>query len=90
MNDDLGDVLHAVRRRLRALRRHRGVTLAVLLATTGVFESTLSRLEGGGRRANLEPLLPLSRAYGVPSTTLVGASRTGDPRVHLRPVQRCG
>ena len=34
-----------------------------------------------------EPLLlPLARAYGVSLDDLVGAPRTGDPRVHLKPM----
>src|SRR6202012_5286792 len=48
--------------------------------------STLSRLESGRRRPNLELLLPLAQAYGVPLDDLVGAPQTGDPRIHLRPV----
>jgi transcriptional regulator with XRE-family HTH domain len=44
------DVLDAVGPRLRALRRDRGITLADLAATTGVSESTLSRLESGQRQ----------------------------------------
>ncbi|MBW4718364.1 helix-turn-helix domain-containing protein [Saccharothrix obliqua] len=88
--DDLDDVLKAVGPRLRAVRRQRGVTLAELAAETGISESTLSRLESGQRRANLELLLPLARAHGVPLDELVGAPATGDPRVHLRPVRRGG
>ncbi|MDQ3611113.1 MAG: XRE family transcriptional regulator [Actinomycetota bacterium] len=90
MADDLSDVLDAVGPRLRALRRQRSFTLADLSATTGISESTLSRLESGKRRANLELLLPLARAYGVPLDDLVGAPHTGDPRVHLRPIHRHG
>ena len=88
--DELAGVLEAVGPRLRALRRNRGITLADLSVTTGISESTLSRLESGQRRANLELLLPLARAYGVPLDDLVGAPPTGDPRVHLRPVHRNG
>ncbi|MBE8522125.1 helix-turn-helix domain-containing protein [Amycolatopsis sp. H6(2020)] len=90
MSDDFEDVLHAVGPRLRALRRHRGMTLADVAAATGVSESTLSRLESGQRRASLELLLPLARAYDVPLDDLVGAPRTGDPRIHLTPVHRHG
>ncbi|WP_327588494.1 XRE family transcriptional regulator [Nonomuraea sp. NBC_00507] len=90
MSDDLEDVLHAVGPRLRALRRNRGMTLADLAVTTGVSESTLSRLESGQRRASLELLLPLARAYDVPLDDLVGAPRTGDPRIHLAPIHRFG
>jgi transcriptional regulator with XRE-family HTH domain len=88
--DELQDVLAAVGPRMRKLRRERGVTLAELSRTTGISESTLSRLESGSRRPNLELLLPLARAYGVPLDELVGAPHTGDPRVHLRPVHRHG
>ncbi|MFH8370500.1 helix-turn-helix domain-containing protein [Streptomyces sp. NPDC018031] len=84
------DVLDAVGPRLRALRRDRGITLAGLSATTGVSESTLSRLESGQRRPTLELLLPLARVYDVPLDDLVGAPRTGDPRIHLKPIRRHG
>ncbi|MFG3281523.1 helix-turn-helix domain-containing protein [Streptomyces sp. NPDC048111] len=90
MDDATEDVLGAVGPRLRALRRERGITLAELAATTGVSESTLSRLESGRRRATLELLLPLARTYGVPLDDLVGAPPTGDPRIHLKPVRRFG
>jgi transcriptional regulator with XRE-family HTH domain len=87
---ETNDVLDAVGPRLRALRRQRGSTLAELAAKTGISESTLSRLESGRRRANLELLLPLARAYDVPLDDLVGAPPTGDPRIHLRPIHRHG
>ncbi|MFF3556059.1 helix-turn-helix domain-containing protein [Streptomyces tsukubensis] len=90
MSGDDDDVLAAVGPRLRALRRERGITLASLATATGVSESTLSRLESGQRRATLELLLPLARAYDVPLDDLVGAPRTGDPRVHLKPLRRFG
>jgi transcriptional regulator with XRE-family HTH domain len=84
------DVIEAVGPRLRALRTRRGVTLAQLAERTGISVSTLSRLESGGRRATLELLLPLARAYQVPLDDLVGAPETGDPRVHLRPERHNG
>ncbi|GHA58074.1 helix-turn-helix domain-containing protein [Streptomyces purpurascens] len=84
------EVLDGVGPRLRALRRARGITLADLAATTGVSESTLSRLESGLRRPSLELLLPLARTYDVPLDDLVGAQRTGDPRIHLKPIRRFG
>jgi len=90
MDRDTDEVLDAVGPRLRALRRHRGITLAELASTTGVSESTLSRLESGQRRATLELLLPLARTYDVPLDDLVGAPRTGDPRIHLKPLHRFG
>ena len=90
MDDDLGQALTAVGPRLRALRRQRAVTLADLAEATGISVSTLSRLESGARRPNLELLLPLAKAHGVTLDELVGAPPTGDPRIHLRPVSRHG
>ncbi|WP_345577620.1 XRE family transcriptional regulator [Streptomyces prasinosporus] len=90
MDRETEDVLGLVGPRLRALRRGRGITLAELAAVTGVSESTLSRLESGQRRATLELLLPLARTYDVPLDDLVGAPRTGDPRIHLKPIRRFG
>jgi transcriptional regulator with XRE-family HTH domain len=90
MDEDLDRTLDAVGPRLRALRQQRKTTLADLSATTGISVSTLSRLESGSRRATLELLLPLARAHGVTLDELVDAPPTGDPRVHLRPVQRFG
>ena len=84
------DVLNAVGPRLRELRRKRGMTLAELAERTEISESTLSRLEGGGRKPTVELLLPLAEIYHVPLDELVGAPHTGDPRVHLRPVTQHG
>lgn len=90
VDDELSRVLSGVGPRLRALRRQRETTLADLSAATHISVSTLSRLEAGQRRPNLELLLPLARARGVALDHLVGAPLTGDPRVHLRPVTRRG
>lgn len=76
--------------RLRALRRRRETTLASLSAAIGILVSTLSRLESGDRKPTLELLLSLARAHGVTLDELVGASPTGDPRIHPRPVTRDG
>jgi len=90
MADELDEVLTAVGPRLRALRRQHDMTLADLAAVTGISTSTLSRLESGQRRPNLELLLPLARAHRVPLDELVGAPATGDPRIHPRAIQRHG
>jgi transcriptional regulator with XRE-family HTH domain len=90
MDDATEEVLTAVGPRLKALRVRRDTTLAELSETTGISVSTLSRLESGQRRPNLELLLPLARAHGVPLDELVGAPATGDPRIHIRPVVHHG
>jgi transcriptional regulator with XRE-family HTH domain len=90
MDSSLDSALATVGPRLRALRQQHDMTLADLSAATGISVSTLSRLESGQRRPNLELLLPLARAYRVPLDELVGPSATGDPRVHAKPFTRHG
>ena len=76
--------------RLRALRQQRHLTLADLAAATNISVSTLSRLESGHRRPNLELLLPLAHAYGVPLDELVGPPAIDDPRVQALPFESHG
>ncbi|GAA3591084.1 XRE family transcriptional regulator [Klugiella xanthotipulae] len=90
MIETIEDVLTTVGPRIRSLRLARGLTLAELADTTGISVSTLSRLESGRRRPNLELLLPLAREFGVPLDDLVDAPATGDPRIHIKPLQRDG
>jgi transcriptional regulator with XRE-family HTH domain len=89
MDDALNRTLDAVGPRLKRLRLLRDVTLANLAKESGISVSTLSRLEAGLRRPTLEQLLPLARFYGVTLDALVGAPRTGDPRINLEPIA-CG
>jgi transcriptional regulator with XRE-family HTH domain len=84
------DPLVAVGPRLRALRQERDTTLAALSDLTGISISTLSRLESGRRRPNLDLLLPIARAFRVPLDDLVGAGPTDDPRVVSRPINTEG
>jgi len=90
MHGSLDKVLATVGPRLRALRQQRDMTLADLSAATGISVSTLSRLESGQRRPNLELLLPLAQAYQVPLDELIGGPATGDPRIHAQPFTRNG
>ncbi len=90
MTDGLQTVLAAVGPRLRALRKHRGVTLEQLADSTKISVSTLSRLESCRRRPTLELLLPIARAHHIPLDELVGAPASGDPRIYPRPIQRNG
>jgi transcriptional regulator with XRE-family HTH domain len=90
VDDELEQALAGVGHRLRALRHERSTTLSDLSAATGISISTLSRLESGQRRPNLELLLPIAKAHQVPLDELVGAPPTGDPRVPPRPITRNG
>ncbi|MEJ3652829.1 XRE family transcriptional regulator [Actinomycetes bacterium KLBMP 9759] len=90
MSDDVEELLALVGPRLRALRRHRGATLTEMATATGFSISTLSRLESGKRRPTLEILIPLARYHHVPLDELVGAPATGDPRLHMRPMNHHG
>lgn len=76
--------------RLRQFRRARELTLATVAGRTGISASTLSRLEGGRRRATLELLLPLARTYDVSLDDLVQPPTVPDPRVRSAPFHREG
>jgi len=93
VESELDEVLAVVGPRLRALRQERRTTLQGLSAATGISVSTLSRLEAGQRRPNLELLLRLAQAHGVALDALVGAVASAeprDPRVRARPIFRDG
>jgi transcriptional regulator with XRE-family HTH domain len=90
MDDAMDQALGAVGPCLRALRKGREATLADLSEQTGISVSTLSRLESGARKPTLELLLPLAKAHGVTLDDLVDAPPLGDPRIHMRPVNRHG
>jgi transcriptional regulator with XRE-family HTH domain len=66
------------------------MTLGDLSAVTQISVSTLSRLESGQRRPNLELLLPLACAYGVPLDELIGSPSADDPRVQALPFESHG
>jgi len=90
MDHATDQVLASVAPRLRALRQQREWTLGTLAAHTGISVSTLSRLESGQRRPNLELLLPIARAYDVPLDDLLATVHTDDPRVQGLPFTRHG
>jgi len=87
---DIETVVNGVGARLRNLRRARALTLAELAEATGTSQATLSRLESGQRRADLELLLRLAQVFRVTLDELVDAPPTGDPRIHARPSVRYG
>jgi transcriptional regulator with XRE-family HTH domain len=89
MTDETGQALATVGPRLRSLRQDRGTSLAEVSAVTGISVSTLSRLESGQRRATLELLLPLARAYQVSLDQIVTAP-VADPRVRPSSFRRDG
>jgi transcriptional regulator with XRE-family HTH domain len=89
MTDETDQALATVGPRLRSLRQDRGTSLAEVSAVTGISVSTLSRLESGQRRATLELLLPLARAYQVSLDQIV-TTPVADPRVRPSSFRRHG
>ncbi|MDX2701793.1 helix-turn-helix domain-containing protein [Streptomyces sp. PA03-6a] len=87
MADDVAAVLAAMGPRLRAAREKRGDTLSEVSRATGIASSTLSRVENGLRKPNLELLLRLAKAYGVSLDTLAGTAEA-PAQQPSRPVQR--
>jgi transcriptional regulator with XRE-family HTH domain len=73
-----------IRRRLRALREERGLSLEAVAHAAGMAPSTLSRLETGKRRLAVDHLAPLSRALGTSVDALMAPEPRSDPRVRGR------
>jgi transcriptional regulator with XRE-family HTH domain len=73
------------RRRLRELRKERGLTLQQVGERASIDVSTLSRLESGKRRLALDHIPGLAAALGVSTDELLGSSAPEDPRVRSRP-----
>ena len=73
------------RRRLRELRKERGLTLQQVGEQASIDVSTLSRLESGKRRLALDHIPGLAAALGVSTDELLGSSAPEDPRVRSRP-----
>jgi len=74
-----------VRRRLRALRTERGLTLQQVAARADIDISTLSRLEAGKRRLALDHTPALAAALGVSADELLASSPPRDPRIRDEP-----
>jgi transcriptional regulator with XRE-family HTH domain len=73
------------RRRLRELRKERGLTLQQVGERASIDVSTLSRLESGKRRFALDHIPGLAAALGVSTDELLGSSAPEDPRVRSVP-----
>lgn len=70
MQED-GDLDGLVRKRIRALRLAHGWTLAELASRAHLSQSSLSRIENGGRRLALDQLVTLARALDTTLDQLV-------------------
>lgn len=88
--DDSDSVEIRVRRRLRELRLHQGLTLDDVASAAQIDVSTLSRLESGKRRLALDHLPRLARALSVSTDELLQPAEPPDPRVHGTPFTRDG
>ena len=73
-----------IRRKLRALREQRGLSLDAVAAAAGMAPSTLSRLETGKRRLAVDHLAPLARALETTVDALLAPEPRNDPRVRGR------
>ena len=84
--DQLGDIEHVVRTRLRTLRTTLGLSLDELASRSNLSPSTISRIETGKRTISLDVLLPLATALQVDVGALLQLD--GDDDVVIRPSAR--
>ncbi|GAB7045266.1 helix-turn-helix domain-containing protein [Catenuloplanes indicus] len=78
------ELTDVVRQRVRGLRQARGWSLDALAARCHISPSTLSRIETGHRRIDLEQLVALARALGTTIDHLV--EPVDDEDVIIRPM----
>ncbi|TFV60534.1 helix-turn-helix domain-containing protein [Mycobacterium sp. PS03-16] len=79
-----------VRKRLRELRKQRGMTLEEVAGRSAIDVSTLSRLESGKRRLALDHLPRLATALSVTTDDLLRTPEAEDPRVRSSSQTRHG
>jgi transcriptional regulator with XRE-family HTH domain len=84
---DLSDI---VRQRIRGLRQARGWSLDALAARCHINPSTLSRIETGRRRIDLDQLVALARALDTTLDHLVEPADDGDVVIRPLPHQEPG
>jgi transcriptional regulator with XRE-family HTH domain len=77
---ELNDVLTSLSESLREERVRAGFTLEELAQRSELSTAHLSRLESGDRQPSVAALISLSRALGVPLSTLLG-ERRGAPAI---------
>ncbi|MFB6784949.1 helix-turn-helix domain-containing protein [Streptomyces sp. NPDC056352] len=87
-DDDIAGVLATMGPRLRVSRERRGDTLTDVSRAIGISPSTLSRVENGRRKPNLELLLHLAKAYGVSLDELAGTAPATVEKPHSPPPRR--
>ncbi|MFG1609368.1 helix-turn-helix domain-containing protein [Actinoplanes sp. NPDC049265] len=80
------DLSELVRQRIRGLRQARGWSLDALAARCHLSPSTLSRIETGHRRIDLDQLVALAQALGSTIDQLV--EPVDDADVIIRPMER--
>ncbi|MEU4038924.1 helix-turn-helix domain-containing protein [Streptomyces collinus] len=82
-DDGIADTLAAIGPRLRTAREQRGATLTGVSQATGISMSTLSRIETGRRKPNLEVLLQLAKAYDISLDELAGTAPVAPTGRHI-------
>jgi DNA-binding XRE family transcriptional regulator len=79
---ELDSVLTSIAENLRDLRTRAGLTLEQLAQRADLSTAHLSRIESGDRQPSIAALISLSRALGVPLSTLLG-ERRGAPAISI-------
>ncbi len=83
------EVLLSIGENIRRLRRVRGISLGELAKEAGISKSTLSAIEAGKANPTISTLWAISKALGVPFSTLVGEGViVEEGGVHVRLVER--
>src|ERR1700728_4514005 len=79
---ELDEALSSLAEGLREERTRAGLTLEQLAQKADLSTAHLSRLESGERQPSVSALISVSRALGVPMSTLLG-ERRGAPAISV-------
>jgi plasmid maintenance system antidote protein VapI len=69
---DTDELRVSIGARLRDIRLERGATIKTVADATGIYESHLSRVEGGKAGLDIRQTLILANAYGMSVEELLG------------------
>lgn len=71
----LGEVGELVRENIRYIRTDKELTQAELATVADLPSQSITEIENGARRVNVDDLVAIARALGVPFSRLLGASK---------------
>jgi transcriptional regulator with XRE-family HTH domain len=71
----LGEIGEVVRENIRIIRTEKELTQAELANMADLPSQSITEIENGARRVNVDDLVAIARALGVPFSKILGANK---------------